>query len=382
MQRMRPSWLLGMGLGLVVLLTALAEAAPWDQLLTLKPVECDPNKNYTVSEDNGPWMIMACSFSGEGADEQAKELVLELRKKYKLPAYVYQKTFDYQGTTDGLGRDEFGNRRKMRYRRSQAIDEIAVLVGDFAVDDDPQAQETLRRLKFHCNPDCLKADKENPTTMDLAGWRLVQQHILGEGNEKKRKGPLGHAFLTKNPLLPDEYFVPKGLDPLVVKANEGVEHCLLDCPGKYTVQVAHFTGKTTINQAQVVAIESGREKMESALAEAADKAHRLTQALRLKGYEAYEFHDRYASLVTVGSFNSVGTPRADGRTELDPRVNRIIETFKAKPSPIPIGGHPAGTMIPQTLAGITFDIQPLPVEVPRRSVSAAIARNAADTVRR
>jgi len=49
--------------------------------------------------------------------------------------------------------------------------------------------------------------------------------------------------------------------------------------------------------------------MKSELEAAAEKAHRLAKALRMKGYDAYEFHDRYASIVTVGSFNSAGTPR-------------------------------------------------------------------------
>ena len=67
------------------------------------------------------------------------------------------------------------------------------------------------------------------------------------------------------------------------------------------------------------------------MADAALKAHVLTEALRMKGYEAYEFHGRYASIVTVGNFDSVGTPRADGKTEINPEVHKTMEIFKAKP---------------------------------------------------
>ena len=52
-----------------------------------------------------------------------------------------------------------------------------------------------------------------------------------------------NAFITTNPLLPDEYFVPKGLDRLVLEMNEPVKYSLLDCPGKYTVKIATFTGR-------------------------------------------------------------------------------------------------------------------------------------------
>ena len=71
--------------------------------------------------------------------------------------------------------------------------------------------------------------------------------------------------------------------------------------------------------------------MKSTLAEAADKAHRLAKALRMKGYEAYEFHDRYASIVTVGSFNSVGTPRPDGRMEINAEIAAVMKTFGTDP---------------------------------------------------
>ena len=60
-------------------------------------------------------------------------------------------------------------------------------------------------------------------------------------------------------------------------------------------------------------------------------AHRLTEALRIKGYDAYEFHDRYCSIVTVGSFSSTGTPRRDGMIEINPEILAVIETFKAAP---------------------------------------------------
>jgi len=71
----------------------------------------------------------------------------------------------------------------------------------------------------------------------------------------------------------------------------------------------------------------------------ARKAHELTLALRQKGYEAYEFHDRGASIVTVGSFDSLGTRRPDGKIELDPRIVQIINTFAAEPAP-PVPGVP------------------------------------------
>ena len=64
--------------------------SPWQNLLTSNRVEAEPGKTYALTEQNGPWMVMAYSFSGEGADKQAQELVIELRMKYKLPAYTHR----------------------------------------------------------------------------------------------------------------------------------------------------------------------------------------------------------------------------------------------------------------------------------------------------
>jgi len=41
-----------------------------------------------------------------------------------------------------------------------------------------------------------------------------------------------------------------------------------------------------------------------------------TNALREKGWEAYEFHDRYESYVAIGSFDQ-GETLADGRVVLN-----------------------------------------------------------------
>ena len=351
-------------------LSAAAVAAPWDKLLTLRRVDADPEKSYRLSEKNGPWMIMGCSFSGENAEEQARELVLELRERYKLEAYAYRKKFDLGEDVYGRGVNRFGEPPKMQYRRGSEIDEVAVLVGNYSAVDDPQAQETLQRLKYY-RPVCLHVDRDNPTTRTFAGWRAIQQHVLAPGNPKKEKGPMGHAMITTNPLVPDGYFVPQSLDPLVLEANEGVEHCLLDCPGKYTVQVATFRGRMIIDQREISAIQNGRKQMKSQLVEAAEKTHKLTEALRLKGYEAYEFHDRYASIVTVGSFDFVTRRLPDGQAGLNPAIQAMIDGFGAKQTPY---GGQTGGMAQQTLVGIPFDLNPIVVEVPKRSLSAEYAR--------
>jgi hypothetical protein len=344
---------------------AVADAAPpWAKLVTLNRVDADPEKTYRLSEENGPWMITACSFSGEGAETQARQLAFELRKRYKLPAYIHRAEFQF-GAAEGRGM--FGAPLRMKHRVDD-LQEVAVLVGNFQAADDPAAQKTLQKLKY-THPNCLDVKQREKTNQSLAGWRtFFQERVLAPGSKHKDRGPLGHAFITTNPLLPKEFFAPTGIDPLVLDMNKDVTHSLLDCPGRYTVQVATFKGNVFIQPKEIEAVESGKQ-IKSQLAEAAKKAHTLTEALRMKGWEAYEFHDRYASIVTVGSFDSVGTPRPDGKTEINPRVHAIMQTFGAQQAP----GLPEGVRPLRSLVGIPFDIQPIPVEVPKRSISREMA---------
>ena len=349
--------------------SAADAAPPWASVLTFSRVEADPNKQYRLAEENGPWMILACSFSGEGALEQAEELVYELRKQHKFQAYVHPKRFEF-GDTHGRGLDRFGAPLRMRHRRDN-IHEVAVMVGNYPRVDDPKAQKTLKTLK-HARPRCLEIQEDKPTHQSLAGWRMTQQKVQEVfGSAKKTKGPMGHAFITTSPLLPQDYFTAGGIDPLVVKMNKPVKHSLLDCPGKYTVQVATFKGKVIIEQREIRKAQSG-EELGSELADAGNKAHLLTEALRMKGWEAYEFHDRYASIVTVGSFQSAGTPRADGKIEINPAVQSVMTTFAATPASVPA---PSGTLptAVKSLLGIPFDPQPIVVHVPKRSISREMA---------
>jgi hypothetical protein len=381
---MRGKWTFRRGIVVGILCgtaCTIQAAPPWTDLISLKSVDADPSKTYPLTESNGPWTVMACSFSGDGADKQAQELVIELRKKYKLVAYTYQGHFD-PGEAQGRGIDEFGRQRKWKYMkykdskdkekaRHPELTEVAVLVGDYPSADDADAQKTLQKIRY-ATPECLEIKDGRPTHQTLTGWRMIQQQVAeAMGTEKKKKGPMGHAFLTTNPLLPADYFVPKNaIDPLVLQMNRNAEFSLLDCPGKYTVQVATFKGQVIIKQDEIKEIENGSREMKSELAEAGDKANRLAKALRMKGYEAYEFHDRYASIVTVGSFNSVGTPREDGKIEINPEVHKIMKTFGAQSVTLPGQATPVTPL--KTLVGIPFDIQPIPVQVPKQSISAAL----------
>ncbi len=335
-------------------------AGPLDDLFTSKRVEANSNKDYQLTKENGPWLVMASTFSGGNAYEQAHDLAIELRREYKLPAYLYSKTFEHQVGDDGRGVDKFGEPLPLKYMKGDETTEIAVLVGDFPTLEDAQAQKTLERVK-NASPECLQLDPNRPTARNLAGWRLALGMVGAD-----EKGPMWKAFLVANPMLPKGYFAPKGLEKFIVDLNQDSPYSLLKCSGKFTVQVAHFTGRVEIDPAKVQEAMNGGD-FGDRLAEAGEKAEILTKALRQKGYEAYEFHDRYASIVTVGSFDTVGSPRPDGMIEIHPEILRIMQVFGAE------SNGPQGGTKRKALVNIPFDMQAIPVEVPKASISASYA---------
>ena len=355
----------------LVVLFPLVAAIPQPSVSAASPLpnlfgrSADKSGNSVVlTEKNGRWMIFAGSFAGPGAEQDAQELVAELRTRYRLPAYIHKQHYDYTKRVRGKGLNPYGGPKMMSYRQKGAFDEIAVLVGNFATVNDPALQKTLSQIKY-ARPNCLTLTNEDPTTLRFAGLRALQKR-LNNDTAKKSKGPLGQAFVSRNPLLPDEFFVRKGIEPFVERMNRGVKFSLLDCPGKYTLRVATFRGNVILDQKKVKEVqETG--KMESRLADAADKAHKLTMLLRERRVEAYEFHDRYESTVTVGSFNSTGLPRNDGRIEIHPMIQRLIQSYSPQKNPSGKG------LLPRSLGGIPFDVQPTIIEVPKTSVANGLA---------
>jgi hypothetical protein len=339
---------------------------PWAKLMPFKKVDADPSRNYELEEQHGPWMILAASFVGPTAEQQSHDLVLELRRRFKLEAYSFRHTYDFSKPTEGLGYSRYGGPRRMRYLSNQKFDEIAVLVGHFASVEDPRIDKTLQQIKYAV-PESLDADKQGASSQRLVGWRMLFNRMSSNPAERA-KGPMSAAFLTRNPLLPAEMFVAKGIDPFVVEMNKDLPHSLLKCPGRYTVRVASFRGVDTMKPAEFERLTSDPAKT-SKLDQAAIKASQLCAALREKGVEAYELHDRTESIVTIGSFNEVGVPRPDGKIEINPAIHRIMQDYGPIEQPRP--GTNQLEMYARVINNVRLDPQPLPVEVPRQSIATA-----------
>jgi hypothetical protein len=266
----------------------------------------------------------------------------------------------------------------MRHQNNDKIQEVAVLVGDYPSVNDPQAQRDLQKIKI-AEPQSLAPQDGSETSQTFSKLRQFQRRFWPANSDKRKQGPMRLALVTTNPLLPDEYFRPQGIDGFVEKMNSEMRYSLLECAGRFTVKVATFNGLVAVsNEGKQAALSRRRSRLE----EAAEKANRLTIALRAKGYEAYQFHDRTSSIVTVGNFNRPGVPRPGGSIEYEPQVVDLIRRFGAtqRSDQTPTAQQPfrQANLEPQSLKvgpteRIPFDVVPTLVEVPRRAISADYA---------
>lgn len=327
-------------------------------------------QDIQLTQANGPWLVMCASFDGERGLQQAMQLATELRNDHGLNAYLYRHTFDHSEKVQGSGwtipAEEAGLPARKNWKASSAdlYQKVAVVVGDFATAEDRSAKNALQKIKM-LSP---RSMVNNPYA---GSEQSLEQQFRAHG-----RGPLSAAFLMPNPMLPSEYFNARNIDEEVLKLNKGVKYSLLKCQGQYTVRVATFTGNKKFN---VTAHDIQRAKQEDELrrrdrravsdSESIDalyKANLLCRALRKKGVEAWEFHDRHESYVCVGSFDWATRKLENGKDYLNPEMADIIRQYKATPQRTQMGT----TLVPRTIAAfkdydIHFEAQPMPIVVPK-----------------
>src|SRR5690606_32141172 len=139
--------------------------------------------------------------------------------------------------------------------------------------------------------------------------KCLQQPGVKYLRTRRRQGPLGAAFLTVNPLLTSEEIQQRQHDPLLVKLNASGKYSLYQNKGEYTLVVATFSGKKMAHLGDSHspdALEAFKiDTKDNDLDQASTSAWELAVSLREReNIDAFVWHDRYQSVVTVGSFES------------------------------------------------------------------------------
>jgi hypothetical protein len=270
-------------------------------------------KDFKLTRKQGPWMIMVAAITnvdeerrikGMSASQAADQLVQELRKK-KLAAYIYEMN-----------------------------ETITVFVGDYRSNNDEALKKDLKYIKEGFKPKFLMDEKNGGLFAKTPG----------------RPGPLSKAFVTVNPLLSPEEVKQKSFDKeamkLTMALNSDGDYSLLKSKGRYTLIIATFHGNSIMqvgNRTDAKAMARFEKSFGSNLDQTGEEAWALTQALREakkagydENYEAWVFHDRHKSVVTIGSFNDPN----------DPKIQTLATQFRAKPGRHPQTGE--DMMTPET----------------------------------
>jgi len=286
----------------------------------------------TLKPEHGPWLIFAYSFEGDKAKEQATNLAKEIQRDLGLAAFVMEKKFDYSAKVLGSGYREDGTQKVMKYRDSRVVSGYAVMAGEFDSIDNPSVPGILDRVKTY-QPKTLASEEtgqgDKSKSEEVDNVRSAKKWLSGFSKEKP-KGPLEHAFVTRNPLLPPDFFQSPDLEKFVYDMNRQPgynEHSLLDCKSKYTVRVLTFRGDSEFVSWGKSTSGDEQGQGPSALEQAAERAYIAMKALRVAGYEAFQYHDREQSIVTVGGFDQLGTTDSSNRFVYAADIRAVMERF-------------------------------------------------------
>jgi hypothetical protein len=271
-------------------------------------VEADPNKEYVITPEAGVWMVLAGSYRGPDAQNLAHQLVLQLRGRDDLSAYVFnfseEKKRQQQEYVDELRRAPGAPVRIIHIE-----DEYGVLVGGYK--DSEAAHDAMLKIK-----------KLKPPVLTLPGGKPAYEIVYQYNPETKKTeegwvNPLTKSFVTRNPTVPLEKRDPNAFDPLWKKLNADETYSLLENKHAWTLVVKDFEGVSIIQDKPSTSSNSFLkmlgmgDKSGETLNAAALNAHNMAEALNKSKklqemkLNAYVFHTRSGSLVTIGGFDSL-----------------------------------------------------------------------------
>lgn len=271
--------------------------------------------DYTVTPVAGPWLICAASYTGPEAAQLAQELVLDIRKTYRLNAYVYNRADKERREQEDLRQKWQSQMGNARFRTTRVEDQYAVLVGGYA--DIDAARADLDRIK-KLKPSDKKlmriifrakvGDEERATSR-------FEKEARAKAEEASYVSPFLDAFVVPNPTVRHERKAEAKHDPALKDMNADESFSLLKCKQPWTLLVAVYQGVSVIqaSNSEPTFLEKMLGKSGGTLSASAQNAHSFAAAYQAAakkfGLDVYVLHTRQGSLVTVGGFNGKDDPR-------------------------------------------------------------------------
>jgi hypothetical protein len=270
-------------------------------LLTAPPagraarVEADPNKEYPITPEAGPYVICVKGYVGARAHELAHLLTLHLRQQ-GWPAYV----FDYSAEERRKAQEWLDERYKgvppeaRPHKTIQVQEQWGVLIGGY--NDFDSASHDITNVK-----------KAPWPTLDKTGF---DHFVDPETKALYQVSPYAQCIATRNPTVPKPQADPAAPDPAWKQLNRGRPYNLLtNCGKPWTLAVAQFQGTGVVQPRSAASqfldtiglgSKSG-DMLEASAAQAEEVARYLKVNMHL---DTFVLHTRSASIVTVGAYDS------------------------------------------------------------------------------
>lgn len=307
---------------------------------------------YPLTAECGPVMIKVASFIGKYTNpngevfanglELANALAKELREEHGIPAYTC--SFRAGGAKERTEEQQeaFEEQLELFEKRFKVAPRVfklrtpppvnwVVLAGSFPSFDDRQAQKMLEKVQ-NINPRCISGD--------------VRRMIRFGKKSDDVPNPLKTAMLVRSPhpgapqLATNSSQQQTKLFQMLLELNDGERYSIYNLQAPGTIQVAQYRGLAIVDEkkAKSVFARNKVDEDKAILQESAQKAIVLTEALRKEGYEAYVFHGKFASIVTVGGYSGVNDPRV--HQDLDKLAQVKIAGLQLQPKLIPTPRRP------------------------------------------
>ena len=333
-------------LGLASLLWAgLGQAAPIPEM--------DATEMYKVNPQAGAWMILAASYSGDDGKELCRQLLIELRNRHRLPAYVFNLA-EKERTKQMLEEQEQIKKQNplvpYRKRTYHIQDQWAVLIGGYK--DSKAANAALQGVRNLPMPNLKLPSGKLP-------YDCTSEPQIDGGRVMVKSTPISpfvHAMCVPNPTIANPHQNGKKYDPFWERLNEGESFSLLRARKPWTLVVKEYIGgsvvqpKTTSGGIMDSFSWLGGHKPGEYLDAAGQQAHKLAESLRDLHFDAYVFHTRTSSVVTIGNFDNPEDKDAQ-------RVRQQYQSFQQQQAS---SWTKTGKKDPLELYS-----QPIPIEVPR-----------------
>ena len=309
------------------------------------PLPAEPIDGFLLQKENGPFMVLAYTFTGPDAAKYAQVLTMELRQRFKLPAYIWfarvqpnrSNIYGIQPTAPSFAR----NGDMAPPERYRMYDQAAVLVGNCkTIDETTKLLVQVKKLK----PECLTKLPTIFTNRQGKGlYRATQTTNPFQANQNLypgRGGPVKNGGEINITEFVQKFDQNRKVDPMVKRMNAGPQSVYRN-KGEFTLQVAEFSGRAATwatLEKDPVNISTKTGIKESPLMTAHEDAENLAKALNksktLKGFRAYVYHTLTSSMVTIGDFNAENDPSAQALVNSLPAVS--TELVRSRVTEVPL----------------------------------------------